>query len=122
MESRPYEIYYFHNEPLGSETQAFHARIKELVKTRPDHPILNATLIPVDLSKDPQLKQVLPDIKQLWTKHQKELSPGYLVTNPQGKVLPVPSLECAELGMTLRVLFAAWSWNRVSASSCILRS
>ena len=93
----PYEIYYFHNEPLGSETQAFHARIKELVKTRPDHPILNATLIPVDLSKDPELKQVLPDIKQLWTKHQKELSPGYLVTNPQGGVISIGTLAEQQL-------------------------
>ena len=93
----PYEIYYFHNEPLGSETQAFHARIKELVKARPDHPILNAILIPVDLSKDPQLKQVLPDIKQLWTKHQKELSPGYLVTNPQGGVISIGTLAEQQL-------------------------
>ena len=30
------------------------------------------------------------------------------VTTPYGKTLDVPYLECAELGMTLRVLFAAW--------------
>ncbi len=93
----PYEIYYFHNEPLSSETEAFHTKIKQLVKLQPDQPILNATLIPVDLSKDPELKQVLPDIKQLWTKHQKELSPGYLVTNPQGGVVSVGTLSAEQL-------------------------
>ena len=93
----PYEIYYFHNEPLSSETEDFHTKIRELVKLKPDQPILNATLIPVDLSKDPELKQVLPDIKQLWTKHQKELSPGYLVTNPQGGVVSVGTLAAEKL-------------------------
>ena len=93
----PYEIYYFHNEPISSETEDFHTKIRELVKLKPDQPILNATLIPVDLSKDPELKQVLPDIKQLWTKHQKELSPGYLVTNPQGGVVSVGTLAAEKL-------------------------
>jgi len=32
----------------------------------------------------------------------------FILTNPQGKELPVASLECAELAMTLRVLFASW--------------
>jgi len=32
----------------------------------------------------------------------------FKVTTPYGKVLDVPSLECAELGMALRVLFASW--------------
>jgi len=93
----PYEIYYFHNEPLSGETEEFHTKIKELVKLQTDKPVLNATLIPVDLAKDPELKQVLPDIKELWTKHQKELSPGYLVTNPQGGVVSVGTLTSEQL-------------------------
>ncbi|MCP4873156.1 MAG: hypothetical protein GY898_31060 [Proteobacteria bacterium] len=32
----------------------------------------------------------------------------FQVTTPYGKTLPVGSLECAELGMTLRVLFSSW--------------
>ncbi len=30
------------------------------------------------------------------------------ITTPQGKVLPVPALECAELLMAMRVIFASW--------------
>jgi|GEM_PF-556315 len=93
----PYEIYYFHKEPLSGETEQFHTKIKELVKLQTDKPVLNATLIPVDLAKDPELKQVLPDIKELWTKNQKELSPGYLVTNPQGGVVSVGTLTPEQL-------------------------
>ena len=93
----PYEIYYFHSEPLSAETEAFHQRIKKLVQSREDQPLLNATLIPVDLSKDPELKQILPDIKQLWTQHKKQLSPGYLVTNPQGSVVSIGPLDQKQL-------------------------
>ena len=93
----PYEIYYFHNKPLSDETEAFHEHIRQVAKLHQDQPVLNATLIPVDLSKDPQLKQILPDIKQLWTKHQKQLSPGYLVTNPRGSVVVIGTLAEKQL-------------------------
>ncbi|MEO2024209.1 MAG: molybdate ABC transporter substrate-binding protein [Pirellulaceae bacterium] len=88
----PYEIYYFHSEPLSSATQTLHERIAKLALLKPDQPMLNATLITVDLSKDPQLQKVLPDIKQLWTQHQDQLSPGYLVTNPQGGAVSIGTL------------------------------
>ncbi|MEE2827988.1 MAG: PPC domain-containing protein, partial [Myxococcota bacterium] len=32
----------------------------------------------------------------------------FMLTNPMGKELPIGSLECAELGMAMRVLFASW--------------
>ena len=32
----------------------------------------------------------------------------FQITNPRGKTLPSPSLECAEMGYFLRVVFASW--------------
>ena len=32
----------------------------------------------------------------------------FLVTNPQGKSLPAPALECSEVAMFLRITFASW--------------
>jgi len=93
----PYEIYYFHSEPLSADTQALHERIAKLALLKPDQPMLNATLITVDLSKDPQLQKVLPDIKQLWMQHQDQLSPGYLVTNPQGGAVSIGTLAEQQL-------------------------
>jgi hypothetical protein len=32
----------------------------------------------------------------------------FTITNPQGKTLPAPKLECAEMAMFLRIAFASW--------------
>jgi hypothetical protein len=35
-------------------------------------------------------------------------SETFLITNPQGKTLPIPYLECSELALALRSIFASW--------------
>ena len=40
--------------------------------------------------------------------HASTIKETFILSNPQGKELPLASLECAELAMTLRVMFASW--------------
>ncbi|MAV34482.1 MAG: hypothetical protein CMJ59_03405 [Planctomycetaceae bacterium] len=79
----PYEVYYFHDQPVTDDDRALHALIEQVSEKR--DAAANLSLIPVDLARDPDLKTVPPDIRKLWKSIDPKALPSYLVWAPPSR-------------------------------------
>jgi hypothetical protein len=81
-EPAPYEVFFFHSGPID----AANARLNGLIQaaqTAAGQPA-NITLLPVDLSKDAELKTVPRPVREAWTSQKDPKPPSYLVYTPTG--------------------------------------
>jgi len=94
-EPAPYEIYYFHDQPLDEQAE----QIKKLVEnvSRSEDKPANAFFVPVSLTDDPELKRVAPDVRKAWQDQQERQVPSYWVVTPHGRKLYQGTLDEATL-------------------------
>ncbi len=78
----PYEVYSFHDASNADAHKGVEKALGEL-STGTEHRA-NVVFIPVNLSDDPELNSVTPDIKQAWESQQDPTLPSYLISTPYG--------------------------------------
>lgn len=90
-EPAPYEIYYFHDQPLDEQAE----HVKGLVEaaSRSEEKPANAFFVPVSLTDDPELKRVPPDVRKAWQGQEDRQVPSYWVVTPHGQKLYQGSLD-----------------------------
>jgi hypothetical protein len=95
-EPAPYEIYYFHDQPLDEQAE----QVKQLVEaaSRSEEKPANAFFIPVSLTDDPELKRIPPDVRKAWQDQEERQVPTYWVVTPHGRKLYQGTLDEATLG------------------------
>lgn len=94
----PYEVYYFHRDPIGDADRQLH---ESLDKAAQDSTAANVFVQAVDLAKDPELKSVPPDVRRLWQKQTEPSTPLYALVSPQGDPLHVGTLDDKLVGEML---------------------
>ncbi|MEE3370895.1 MAG: hypothetical protein VX346_16270 [Planctomycetota bacterium] len=79
----PYEVYYFHDQPVTDADRSLH----ELIETLSENPdaAANLSLIPIDMARDPDLKTVPPDVRTFWKSGDPKPLPSYLVWAPPSR-------------------------------------
>jgi len=94
-EPAPYEIYYFHDQPLDEQAE----HIKKLIEnvSRSEDKPANVFFVPVSLTDDPELKRVAPDVRKAWQDQQERQVPSYWVVTPHGRRLYQGTLDEATL-------------------------
>ena len=67
-QSTPYEVYYFHSDPLDDEAKEIAQRLTELAENlqMPTNVIHTA----VNITDDSELRTVPPDVKDMWLKRE----------------------------------------------------
>ncbi|MCY2994230.1 MAG: hypothetical protein NTY19_41105 [Planctomycetota bacterium] len=99
-EPAPYEVFFFHSGPID----AVNARLNGLIQAAQaaaGQPA-NITLLPVDLSKDAELKTVPRQVREAWTSQKNPQPPSYLVYTPTGINVFAGHLDEAALQKMLR--------------------
>ncbi len=94
-EPAPYEIYYFHNDPIGDEAAKLHEQIEAAARSE-DKPA-NVMFVPVPLKEDTELRRIPPDVKAAWLKQEEPTIPSYMVVTPLGVQLHSGDLDEATL-------------------------
>jgi hypothetical protein len=92
-EPAPYEIYYFHEEPISDEAAKLHEQIQ--ATSRSEENPANVMFVPVPLKEDTELKRIPPDVKAAWTKQENPVIPSYMVVSPHGGQLHSGDLDQA---------------------------
>ncbi len=87
----PYEIYYFYDETSGPIDNPVHQIVNKYVDD--EQQPANLVSLPVDLSKDKELKSVPPDVKQAWLKREDRALPAHMVVTPMGVELFTGTLD-----------------------------
>jgi hypothetical protein len=82
-EPAPYEVFCFHREPLADGPAGVREAI--LAAQRSDKQPANIGFVPVDLSKDAELKGVHKLVREAWQAKPDRPTPGYLVFSPVGQ-------------------------------------
>lgn len=79
----PYEVYYFHDQPVTDADGSLH----DLIETMSENPdaAANLSLIPIDVARDPDLKTVPPDVRTFWKSGEPKSLPSYLVWAPPSR-------------------------------------
>ena len=79
----PYEIYYFHDQPVTDADSSLH----ELIETLSENTdaAANLSLIPIDVARDPDLKTVPPDVRAFWKSGDPKPLPSYVVWAPPSR-------------------------------------
>jgi len=94
-EPAAYEIYVFHN---GEHDKQLEALNKELAHfTDGARKRANVALLPVDLSKDPNLEAVRPKVREFWASQSAVELPAMLVVNPQGAPVYAGPLDVEQI-------------------------
>jgi hypothetical protein len=94
-EPAPYEIYYFHEEPIAEQAAKLHEQIQAV--SRSEENPANVIFIPVPLKEDTELKRVPPDVKKGWLELENPTVPTYMVVTPHGGRLHLGDLDEAML-------------------------
>ena len=91
----PYEVYSFHDD---SNTEA-HAAVEKAIAdvSEGTDNRANVVFIPVNLSSDPELNSVTPDIKVAWTSQKDRSLPSYLISTPYGVQIYSGELDAATI-------------------------
>ena len=79
----PYEVYYFHDQPVTDTDRSLH----DLIETMSANPeaAANISLIPIDVARDPDLKTVPPDVRRFWKSGDPKPLPSYLIWAPPSR-------------------------------------
>ena len=79
----PYEVYYFHDQPVTDTDRSLH----DLIETMSVNPeaAANISLIPIDVARDPDLKTVPPDVRRFWKSGDPKPLPSYLIWAPPSR-------------------------------------
>lgn len=91
----PYEVYFFHDQPAGESDQQVQDLLIEA--ERGDAARANIALIPVNVSEDPELASVPPDVKKAWTERNNKQMPSYFISTPYGVGLSFEQLDEAKV-------------------------
>lgn len=94
-EPAPYEIYYFHDQPLDEQAERVKGLVEEVSRSE-DKPV-NAFFLPVSLTDDPELKRIPPDVRKAWQAQETRQVPTYWVVTPHGRRLFQGALDEATL-------------------------
>lgn len=94
-EPAPYEIYYFHDQPLDEQAERVKGLVEEVSRSE-DKPV-NAFFLPVSLTDDPELKRIPPDVRKAWQNQDERSVPTYWVVTPHGRRLFQGALDEATL-------------------------
>jgi hypothetical protein len=94
-EPAPYEIYYFHDDPVADQAAGLHERIKEAARS--EEKPANMMVIPVPLKEDPELKRIPPDVRQYWQEQEDPEVPTYMIVTPHGGKLHQGELSESDL-------------------------
>lgn len=94
-EPAPYEIYYFHDQPLDEQAEQVKGLVEGVSRSE-DEPV-NVIFMPVSLTDDPELKRIPPDVRKAWQDQEKPPVPTYWVVTPHGRKLYEGSLDEATL-------------------------
>ncbi len=78
----PYEVYAFHDAAHADAHAAVEQAIAEVSEGTDNR--ANVVFIPVNLTTDPELNSVTPDIKQAWLAQSNPPVPSYLISTPYG--------------------------------------
>lgn len=91
----PYEVYAFHDESNADAHAAVEAAIAEVTDGTDNR--ANVVFIPVNVTTDPELNGVTPDIKAAWNSQQDRTLPSYLISTPYGAQIYSGKLPAAEI-------------------------
>jgi hypothetical protein len=78
----PYEIYSFHDDTNAAAHAAVEKAIADVSEGTDNR--ANVVFIPVNLTDDPELNGVTPDIKAAWQSKKDQSLPSYLISTPYG--------------------------------------
>ena len=78
----PYEIYYFHDQPLDENARQMQQKFAALGEDRENS--ANIAFLPVDLNKDPGLRAVPRDVIEHWIWHPQRATGTYMIVSPNG--------------------------------------
>ena len=78
----PYEVYSFHDDTNAEAHAAVEKAIADVADGTDNR--ANIVFIPVNLTDDPELNGVTPDIKAAWTSQKDQSLPSYLISTPYG--------------------------------------
>ncbi len=91
----PYEIYFFHDKPAGESDQQVHELLTDAERSEAAR--ANVALIPVNISEDPELASVPPDVKKAWAERDNKELPSYFISTPYGVGLSFEQLDEAKV-------------------------
>jgi len=91
----PYEVYFFHDQPATEQDQ----RVQELLTEfeRGGDSRANVAHIPVNISEDPELASVPPDVKKAWLDREDKSLPSYFISTPYGVGISFEQLDEAKV-------------------------
>lgn len=94
-EPAPYEIYYFHAQPVSPAATALHEQIEELR----DGQFVRANLYlqVVNSQDDGDLKNLPPDVREAWLAREEKPDSAYVIVNPQGQQIYTGDLAKKDL-------------------------
>ncbi|MDP6554478.1 MAG: hypothetical protein QGF59_00175 [Pirellulaceae bacterium] len=78
----PYEVYSFHDDSNSEAHAAVEEAIADVSEGTDNR--ANVVFIPVNLTADPELNGLTPDIKAAWTSQKDRSLPSYLISTPYG--------------------------------------
>ena len=79
----PYEVYYFHDQPVTDADRSLHVLIEQMSEN--PEAAANLSLIPIDVARDVDLKTVPPDVRAFWKSGEPKPLPSYLVWAPPSR-------------------------------------
>lgn len=94
-EAAPYEVYYFHDQPLDEQAEQVKKAIETASQSK-DKPA-NAFFISVPLGEDPEMKRIPPDVRKAWQAREDRTVPTYWVVTPHGWKVHEGTLDHATL-------------------------
>ena len=94
--STPYEVYSFHDDSNADAHAAVETAIAEVSEGTDNR--ANIVFIPVNLTDDPELNGVTPDIKAAWASQKNKTLPTYLISTPYGAQIYSGKLNAAKIG------------------------
>ena len=91
----PYEVYSFHDDSNADAHAAVETAIAEVSEGTDNR--ANIVFIPVNLTDDPELNGVTPDIKAAWASQKNKTLPTYLISTPYGAQIYSGKLNAATI-------------------------
>ena len=91
----PYEVYFFHEGTPSAQDQ----RVQELLTEfeRGGASRANVAYIPVNITADPELASVPPDVKKAWVERDGKELPAYFISTPYGVGLSFEQMDEAKV-------------------------
>ncbi len=91
----PYEVYFFHAGTPSEQDQ----RVQELLAEfeRGGDSRANVAYIPVNITEDPELASVPPDVKKAWLGREDKDLPTYFISTPYGVGISFEQLDEAKV-------------------------